>query len=554
MTAMLANVFTKSTGDRWKSTVVGAVSLAVLLYFGMAVYRGIDVAFWDDLPEAFRNMFGIPQGADVAGLAYGAIYTGYGMLTMAAIALASGAASIAGEEKNGTIGLLFGNPVSRTTAVLSKTAALIVVTALGFVILWLAAVTAPILLDVEIGAMDLNALIVMMFVNALFYGLLALALSAWTGKTSLAAGVSAGIMVVSFVAVGLLPLFEELADLARVFPWYYFNGGDPLLNGIPWGDLLILVGSSAVFTIAAVIGLNRRDFRSQSVGTKLIDRLRANPITHRAAELLAGSARVSTIWVKTASDYQGFLYVIIPVLFLMSVMIGPMYTMLDETLKSLGDQFPETLLSLFGGGDMGTPEGFYQIEMFGMMIPIGILVVTVAIGTGAMAGEEKRTTMGLLLANPVRRSTIVLQKTWTMIVYAVIVGTSAFLGVAAGSVVGGLGMDFENIAATCALATLLGLVFGGLALALGGATGKTEIASYGAVGVAVVAFVVNGFLPLNESTAAWARVSPFHYYLGSDPLINGMPWGHAAVLGGLFVVLVCLAVWFFQRRDLRQTG
>jgi ABC-2 type transport system permease protein len=309
-----------------------------------------------------------------------------------------------------------------------------------------------------------------------------------------------------------------------------------------------------VFTIAAVIGLNRRDFRSQSVGTKLIDRLRANPITHRAAELLAGSARVSTIWVKTASDYQGFLYVIIPVLFLMSVMIGPMYTMLDETLKSLGDQFPETLLSLFGGGDMGTPEGFYQIEMFGMMIPIGILVVTVAIGTGAMAGEEKRTTMGLLLANPVRRSTIVLQKTWTMIVYAVIVGTSAFLGVAAGSVVGGLGMDFENIAATCALATLLGLVFGGLALALGGATGKTEIASYGAVGVAVVAFVVNGFLPLNESTAAWARVSPFHYYLGSDPLINGMPWGHAAVLGGLFVVLVCLAVWFFQRRDLRQTG
>jgi ABC-2 type transport system permease protein len=520
----------------------------------MAVYRGIDVAFWDDLPEAFRNMFGIPQGADVAGLAYGAIYTGYGMLTMAAIALAFGAASIAGEEKNGTIGLLFGNPVSRTAAVLSKTAALIVVTALGFVILWLAAVTAPILLDVEIGAMDLNALIAMMFVNALFYGLLALALSAWTGKASLAAGVSAGIMIVSFVAVGLLPLFEEFADLARAFPWYYFNGGDPLLNGIPWGDLLILVGSSAAFMIAAVIGLNRRDFRSQSIGTKLIDRLRANPITHKAAELLAGSARVSTIWVKAASDYQGFLYVIIPVLFLMSVMIGPMYTMLDETLKSLGDQFPETLLSLFGGGDMGTPEGFYQIEMFGMMIPIGILVVTVAIGTGAMAGEEKRATMGLLLANPVRRSTIVLQKTWTMTVYAVIVGTSAFLGVAAGSIVGGLGMDFENIAATCALATLLGLVFGGLALALGGATGKTEIASYGAVGAAVVAFIVNGFLPLNESTAAWARVSPFHYYLSSDPLMNGMAWGHAAVLGGLFIVLVGLAVWFFQRRDLRQTG
>jgi len=300
--------------------------------------------------------------------------------------------------------------------------------------------------------------------------------------------------------------------------------------------------------------LNRRDFRSQSVGTKLIDRLRANPITHKAAEMLAGSARVSRIWVKTASDYQGFLYVIVPVLFLMSVMIGPMYTMLDETLKSLGEQFPETLLSLFGGGDMGTPEGFYQIEMFGMMIPIGIIVVTVAIGTGALAGEEKRNTMGLLLANPVRRSTIVIQKTWTMMLYAIVVGLAAFLGVMAGSVVGGLGMNIASVAATCVLATLLGLAFGGLSLALGGATGRTEIASYGAVGVAVIMFIVNGFLPLNDSTAAWARISPFHYYLSSDPLMNGMPWGHAAILAGLFAILLALAVLLFQRRDLRQTG
>ena len=82
----------------------------------------------------------------------------------------------------------------------------------------------------------------------------------------------------------------------------------------------------------------------------------------------------------------------------------------------------------------------------------------------------------------------------------------------------------------------------------------TQIASYGAVGVAVVAFIVNGFLPLNDSTAAWAKVSPFYYYLSSDPLINGMHWGHAAILAGLFVILIAAAIVFFQRRDLRQTG
>ena len=74
------------------------------------------------------------------------------------------------------------------------------------------------------------------------------------------------------------------------------------------------------------------------------------------------------------------------------------------------------------------------------------------------------------------------------------------------------------------------------------------------VGVGIVAFFINGFLPLNDSTAAWAKVSPFYYYLSSDPLLTGMHWGHAAVLGGLFVILVAAAVVLFQRRDLRQNG
>jgi ABC-2 type transport system permease protein len=393
-----------------------------------------------------------------------------------------------------------------------------------------------------------------MFVNALFYGVLALALGAWTGRAGLAIGVTSGILVIGFVATGLLPMFSSIAGLARLFPWYYFSASQPMLDGIDWVHLAVLAGGSVLFTVAAVMGLARRDLRGQSVGTTLTDRLRDHPLTHRLAELLAGTARVSKVWVKTASDHQGLLYVIVPVLFLMSFMIGPMYTMLDDTMASLADQFPKDLLALFGGGDLSTPEGFYQIEMFGMMIPIGILTATISIATAALAGEEKRNTMGLLLANPIRRSTIVLEKSATMALYGVIIGVASFLGVAAGSIVGRLGMDLVNVAATCALAVLLGIAFGALALALGAATGITGVAAYGSVGVAVITFILNGFLPLNESTASWARVSPFHYYLGADPMLAGMPWGHAAVLLGLAVIGVAAAVVLFDRRDLRSRG
>ena len=554
MALTLTNVFTKTARDRWKSTVIGAVTLALLLLFGMAVYRDVDVAFWDQMPEAIRTMFGIPEGADVGGLAYGAIYSGYGALTMAAIALAAGAVAIAGEEKNGTLGLLLGNPVSRTRVVLSKAASMVLVTGVGFAILWIAAIASPVILDVDIGSMHIEALMLMMFVNALFYGFLALALSAWTGRTGIAIGATSGVLVVGFVATGLLPMFESLADLARAFPWYYFSASDPKFGGMDWGHFAVLAGGTLAFAGLAVVGVNRRDLRGQSEGRKLIDRLRDNTVTARLAELLAGRARVSRIWVKSASDHQGLLYVIVPVLFFMSLLIGPMYNMLDETMASLADQFPENMLALFGGGDLATPEGFYQIEMFGLMIPIGIITATVVVATAALAGEEKRNTMGLLLANPVSRSTIVLQKTVTMVLYGVIVGVGSFLGVAAGSILGGLGMDLGNVAATTALATLLGLAFGGLALALGAATGSTAIAAYGSTGLAVITFIANGFLSINESFDAWTRISPFHYYLGSDPLLEGMDWVHAGILAGLAVLGVAASVWLFGRRDLRTRG
>jgi ABC-2 type transport system permease protein len=126
--------------------------------------------------------------------------------------------------------------------------------------------------------------------------------------------------------------------------------------------------------------------------------------------------------------------------------------------------------------------------------------------------------------------------------------------VALGSVVSGLGMSIPNIAATSVLVTLLGLVFGALALALSAGTGRVRVAIFGSIGAALALYLFNAFLPLSTALAGYARWSPFYYYLTSDPLNNGMPWGHGAVLAVLFGALVALSVVLFDRRDLRQTG
>ena len=239
---------------------------------------------------------------------------------------------------------------------------------------------------------------------------------------------------------------------------------------------------------------------------------------------------------------------------MMGIMMGPFYKAIPEETLTAFEGLPEALIALAGGGNISTPEGWYQIETFGLMAPISVMVVTIAIGAGALAGEESRRTMGLLLANPVRRSKIVLEKSWTMALYAFVVGFATFAGVALGSLLADLGMDIGNIAATCLLQTLLGLAFGMLALALSAGTGRTRIAIFVTIGAALVSHLLNGFTALNESIADVTRWLPFYYYLGNDPLNNGMDWGHGAILAGLAVVLIALSILLFERRDPAADG
>ncbi len=45
-------------------------------------------------------------------------------------------------------------------------------------------------------------------------------------------------------------------------------------------------------------------------------------------------------------------------------------------------------------------------------------------------------------------------------------------------------------------------------------------------------------------------MSPFYYYIGGDPLLNGLNVGHAGVLIGLTAIFIVAALILFERRDL----
>ncbi len=550
---MPADVFAKTVRDRWLGWTIAVGAVASFVLLGMAAYEGLDLAVLDSFPPAYRSLLGLPEGADAGALAISAIYGSYGALTFAAMALAMGAAGIAGEERAGTLGLLLGNPKSRRHVLVSKMAALALLSIVSTLSLWGLAIGSASVLDVALGELDVAALSVHMLANTLFYGLLASALGAVTGNRGGAAGIATGVLVVGFLGAGLMPLLEGGEDWVRLFPWHYFSGSEPLANGVDWGHVGLLAGASALFAAIAVVGLERRDLKGRSVGVTLVDRLRAFPMTRRAADLLAGTARVSSIWAKTASEHQVSLLSACAYMLLVQMMLGGFWLAIPEETIAIFAQMPESLgvmFELFGGGDVTTAAGWFQIETFGMMAPIMISIVTISIGANAVAGEEGRRTMGLLLANPVSRSRLVAEKVFTMVVYASIVGVVAFVGTMLGVLIGDMGLAWRNVAATCFLLTLVGLVSGALALAVGAATGRKGAAVFGSAGFLVATHVLNSLGEISDAWTGAAAFSPFRYYLGGDPLNSGLAWGDAAVLAALAVALFASAFPLFWRRDI----
>jgi ABC-2 type transport system permease protein len=97
---------------------------------------------------------------------------------------------------------------------------------------------------------------------------------------------------------------------------------------------------------------------------------------------------------------------------------------------------------------------------------------------------------------------------------------------------------------------LFGAVFGTLAFAVGAATGRRSAALGTSAAAAVLAYLANSVFP-QVAALEWTRtISPFHWYLGGDPLTNGLQWGGAAALAVTALVLAAAGTVVFGRRDL----
>lgn len=234
------------------------------------------------------------------------------------------------------------------------------------------------------------------------------------------------------------------------------------------------------------------------------------------------------------------------------IMLLPTVTAESELFESYLEIMPDELLAVFGGqiADIATPEGFLNAELFFMMTPILFLVFAIGFGAGAIAGEEEQGTLDLLLANPLSRRRVVLEKFGALSIGIISLAITYWVGLAVGMAIVNEYVNLLNVAAVCFSLALLGITFGTLSLAIGCALGKRNLAMAGTGGLAVVTYFLNALAPVVDFLEPLRGISPFYYYIGNDPLYNGLNAGHAGVLIGLTAVFLVAGLLLFERRDL----
>ena len=249
---------------------------------------------------------------------------------------------------------------------------------------------------------------------------------------------------------------------------------------------------------------------------------------------LLGAGLVAGLAVLIAASYESF---------------GGSEIFRDEEIPSAFTAFLKAEGSLlFASG----AQGYLAITFRHPIVLVVLAAFAVGTASSAMAREIENRTILLLLARPVPRERLVLEKALgSSIVLMLLV-----MFLMAGTALGGLAFDLPGLRLTGFVpaafnAFCLALSLLGIAYMISARSNDGSRASLASSGAAVVLFFIDFMSDLFDSLDWLGYVSVFHYY---DPVsaatVAGFPLGHCIVLLSVAAIGFGAAVWTFGRRDI----
>lgn len=238
---------------------------------GMAVYTFVVVALYPTFKDdAGLNEF--TQGNSTMAALFGAsgdltssagwlnanLYANFVPLIVLLAAVGYGAACLAGQDEDGTLGVVATLPLSRRRIVAQKFGALCLT---GMPVAVSTAVVVIVgrgfELTVDVG--HLTGITIGVLLLGIGFGALAMLIGALTGSRGLALGISSAVAAASYLISSLAPVVDWIRPARYASLFYYAVGDGQLENGLRLSSAAILMIVAGVLFAGSVLAFDRLD-------------------------------------------------------------------------------------------------------------------------------------------------------------------------------------------------------------------------------------------------------------------------------------------------------
>lgn len=218
-----------------------------------------------------------------------------------------------------------------------------------------------------------------------------------------------------------------------------------------------------------------------------------------------------------------------------------------DQLNQLLEVYPQGMLDAFGITDLGNVENYLNSQVF-ILAPLALAFFSILASAGAIAGAEERSTIDVLLGNPIRR--------WQLVAGNFAATALSLLGIIAimgiltwgTAVLMDVDLSFESAARAVLNMWPVCLFFGGVAMLCSAVFHRRALA------VAIPSFLLFGMYLIDtigrasEDLEDLRPVSVFYYY--GSAIEDGIDWANFGGVTLAALALVLLAILFFNRRDI----
>ena len=238
---------------------------------GMAVYALVVVAMYpafktstslDKLIQADSTaaaLFGVTgRISSSGGWLNGNIYANFFPVIMLLLTIGYGAASLAGQDEDGTLGQLAALPVRRTAIVAQKAGAMAIQAgALAVTVAVLVIIGRSFQLDIAVA--NVTSVSAAIFLMGMDFGLLAMTAGALTGRKGAGIGAGTALAAASYLISSLAPVASWIRPARYASLFYWSVGNSQISSGVSVGDYTVLIITGLCGLAAAMLAFRRLD-------------------------------------------------------------------------------------------------------------------------------------------------------------------------------------------------------------------------------------------------------------------------------------------------------